>query len=76
MKYGHCSPEEAIEVARQLRARKIIGMHWGTIVLSLEDPFDVPNRFFQNANNFGYKESDLVLFKIGETKLLEDILKS
>ncbi|MFM7673820.1 MAG: MBL fold metallo-hydrolase [Candidatus Fonsibacter sp.] len=76
MKYGHCSPEEAIEVARQLRARKIIGMHWGTIVLSLEDPFDVPNRFLQNANNFGYKESDLVLFKIGETKLLEDILKS
>jgi len=44
--------------------------------LSLEDPFDVPNRFLQNANNFGYKESDLVLFKIGETKLLEDILKS
>ena len=32
----HTTPEEALNVAQDLRSKKVIGMHWGTFVLSLE----------------------------------------
>lgn len=33
MEASHATPEEAIGIARQLRARRAIGMHWGSIML-------------------------------------------
>jgi N-acyl-phosphatidylethanolamine-hydrolysing phospholipase D len=50
-------------------------MHWGTFVLSFEDPFEPPIRFKNSAKNFGYKKEDTVLFKIGEVKTFDNILK-
>ncbi len=32
----HTNPEEALNVAQDLKSKKVIGMHWGTFVLSLE----------------------------------------
>lgn len=74
MKYSHATPEEGLDIAKQLRSNKVAGMHWGTILMSLEDPFEPPVRFKQNAKNYGYKEEDLLLFKIGETKALKEII--
>ena len=42
--------------------------------MSLEDPFEPPAKFLANAKNFGYDEKDAVLFKIGETKTINEIL--
>jgi L-ascorbate metabolism protein UlaG (beta-lactamase superfamily) len=74
MKYSHANPEEALEIAKNLRAKKVIGMHWGTIVMSLENPFEAPITFKDNAKNFGYNENNALVFKIGETKTLKAIL--
>jgi L-ascorbate metabolism protein UlaG (beta-lactamase superfamily) len=74
MKYSHTNPAEALEIGRNLRAKKIVGTHWGTILMSLEDPFEPPAKFLANAKNFGYQEKDAVLFKIGETKTINQIL--
>jgi L-ascorbate metabolism protein UlaG (beta-lactamase superfamily) len=74
MKYSHANPAEALEIGRNLRAKKIVGTHWGTILMSLEDPFEPPAKFLANAKNFGYQEKDAVLFKIGETKTINQIL--
>ena len=74
MKYSHASPPEALEIGRNLKSKKVIGMHWGTIVMSLEDPFEPPTKFIANAKNFGYQENDAVLFKVGETKTIKQIL--
>jgi hypothetical protein len=41
--------------------------------MSLEDPFEPPIKFKENARNFGYDEKDAVVFKIGETKLIKEI---
>ncbi|MEK9958951.1 MAG: MBL fold metallo-hydrolase [Pelagibacteraceae bacterium] len=71
----HTTPEEALDVGRMVKARKVVGMHWGTFVLSLEDPFEPPVRFKQSAKKFGYNEEDAVLFKIGELKKLQQIIK-
>tara|TARA_B100001564_G_scaffold293322_1_gene257829 strand:- start:1388 stop:2386 length:999 start_codon:yes stop_codon:yes gene_type:complete len=70
----HTNPEEALSIARDLKSKKVIGMHWGTFVLSLEKIMEPPKRFKENASNFSYKKSDAVLFKIGEVKKLDDLI--
>ena len=71
----HTTPEEAVEIGRDIKAKKIIGMHWGTFILSLEDPFEPPTRFKNAAESYGFQKDDLVLFKIGELKKIQDILE-
>ena len=41
----HTTPEEALNVAQDLKSKKVIGMHWGTFVLSLEPIMEPPIRF-------------------------------
>ena len=70
----HTNPEEALNIAQDLKSKKVIGMHWGTVVLSLEPIMEPPVRFKANAEKYGYKKEDAILFKIGEVKKLEDLL--
>jgi len=71
----HANPEEALNISQDLKSKKEIGMRWGTVILSLEDPFEPPLRFTNSTNKYGYHKDDAVIFKIGETKKLEDILQ-
>ncbi|MBD1156882.1 MBL fold metallo-hydrolase [Pelagibacterales bacterium SAG-MED20] len=71
----HTTPEEALNVAQDLESKKVIGTHWGTFVLSLEPIMEPPVRFKNNANKFGFKKDDAIIFKIGEFKKIKDILK-
>ena len=57
------------------RAEKVIGMHWGTVVLSLEPIMEPPVRFKNATNMYGYHKDDAIIFKIGETRKLEDLLQ-
>ncbi len=70
----HANPEEALNIAQDLKSKKVIGMHWGTVVLSLEPIMEPPVRFKANAEKYGYKKEDAILFKIGEVQKLEDLL--
>ena len=71
----HTTPEEALNVAKDLKSKKVIGTHWGTFVLSLEPIMEPPVRFKDNAEKFGFKKDDAIIFKIGEFKKVKDILK-
>ena len=70
----HTNPEEALQVAKDLRSKKVIGMHWGTVVLSLEPIMEPPVRFKNNAEKYGFKKSDTIIFKIGELKKINEII--
>ena len=71
----HTTPEEALNVAQDLKSKKVIGMHWGTFVLSLEPIMEPRQRFKDNAENFGFNKKDAIVFKIGEFKKINDLLK-
>ena len=71
----HTTPEEALNVAQDLKSKKVLGMHWGTFVLSLEPIMEPPIRFKENAEKFGFKKEDAIVFKIGEINSLRSILK-
>ena len=70
----HTTPEEALNVAKDLKSKKVLGMHWGTFVLSLEPIMEPPVRFKDNAENYGFKREDAITFNIGEVKSLNEFI--
>ena len=69
----HTNPEEALEISRDLKSKKVIGMHWGTFVLSLEPIMEPRDRFRDNAEKYGFKKEDAIIFKIGQIAPLNEI---
>ena len=70
----HTTPEEALNVAQDLKSKKVLGMHWGTFVLSLEPIMEPPVRFKDNAEKFGFKKENAIIFKIGQIESLKDVI--
>ena len=70
----HTNPEEALQIGKDLSSKKVVGMHWGTVVLSLEPIMEPPKRFKDSAKDYGYSKDDAVIFKIGELKKLKEII--
>ncbi len=70
----HTNPEEALEVAKNLKSKKVIGMHWGTFVLSLEPIMEPPVRFKASAEKYGFKKEEAIVYRIGEFGSLKKLL--
>ena len=70
----HTTPEEALNVAKDLKSKKVLGMHWGTFVLSFEPIMEPPKRFKENAKNYGFRKNEVFTFKIGEVSSLKKLL--
>ncbi len=70
----HTTPEEALNVAQDLKSRKVLGTHWGTFVLSLEPIMEPPKRFKDNAEKYGFNKEDALIFKIGQISKISDII--
>ena len=70
----HTNPEEALSIAKELKSQKVIGMHWGTVILSLEPIMEPPIRFKNGAEKYGFKKNDAITFKIGQVTKLNEIL--
>lgn len=72
-KYGvnnHTTPEEAVVIGKEINAKTLLGVHWGTIDLSDEPPFEPPKRFHAAARKSGYPVEEAWILKIGETRRL------
>jgi N-acyl-phosphatidylethanolamine-hydrolysing phospholipase D len=69
----HTTPEEALNIAQDLKSKKVLGTHWGTFVLSLEPIMEPPIRFKDNAEKFGFKKEDTITFNIGEIRPLKEV---
>jgi N-acyl-phosphatidylethanolamine-hydrolysing phospholipase D len=70
MRAVHVNPEEAVQVGRDLNARRIVAMHWGTIQLTEEPAFEPPERFRAAGLAAGYAPDQLWVMRIGETRAL------
>ena len=71
----HTNPEEALNIGQDLKSKKVLGMHWGTVVLSLEPIMEPGKRFKNSSNQYGYHPDDAIIFKIGQIEPLTKILK-
>ena len=70
----HTTPEEALNIAQDLKSKKVLGTHWGTFVLSLEPIMEPRVRFKDSAEKFGFNKKDAIIFKIGEISSLKKLL--
>ena len=70
----HTTPEEALQIAKDLKSKKVLGTHWGTFVLSLEPIMEPPVRFKAGAEKYGFKKEDAIVFKIGEIQSLKKLI--
>jgi N-acyl-phosphatidylethanolamine-hydrolysing phospholipase D len=67
----HTNPEQGVQIALDVNAKNIVGMHWGTLNLSNE-PVDEPiKRFEQAAQMHEFKSNAVWLMKLGETRPLQ-----
>ena len=68
MRPVHLDPEEAVEAGVALRARRILGIHFGTFDLT-DEPLDEPPQRFRDAGRAaGYAADDLWVFDVGQTR--------
>jgi len=66
----HANPEQAVQIALDVRAKNIVGMHWGTLNLS-DEPADEPiKRFAKAAQTHEFCPELVWLMKLGETRSL------
>ena len=68
MKASHLDPEEAVRAALALRARKAVGMHYGTFDLTDEPLDEPPLRFLRAAEEQGLGTDAAWVLRIGETR--------
>lgn len=67
---SHANPEEAVSIAKDVNAKVLVAMHWGTIQLSDEPYREPPLRFRDSALKNGFSEEQIWVMKIGETRRL------
>ncbi len=68
MSFAHMDPEQAVEAAIATRARRMLGMHFGTFDLSDEPIDEPPRRFLAAAKAAAFPVEDAWILKIGETR--------
>jgi N-acyl-phosphatidylethanolamine-hydrolysing phospholipase D len=67
MRQAHLDPEQAERAGRDVRARRVLGIHWGTFDLADEPQDEPPRRFLDAAAAAGAPESAWIL-PVGETR--------
>ena len=70
MKEQHVDPDEAVQVHLDLGAKRSIGVHWGTFLLS-DEALDQPPKDLARARQArGLGEADFSVMALGETRRL------
>ncbi|WP_159663632.1 MBL fold metallo-hydrolase [Streptomyces mexicanus] len=67
----HCDPEEAVQAAQVLGARRMAPMHWGTFVLSAEPVLEPLTRVRAAWEKAGLPREDLWDLPVGASRVLE-----
>ncbi len=70
MRPSHVTPEQAVQLAQDIGADTLVGMHWGTIILTDEPQFEAPVRFRAAAQGAGIADERVWILKIGETRAI------
>ncbi|PFH48259.1 hypothetical protein AMATHDRAFT_65916 [Amanita thiersii Skay4041] len=63
----HCGPQDSVRIFLDLRAKKALGMHWGTWILTTEDVDEPPRKLAEECKKIGIKNGDFGVCDIGET---------
>jgi len=68
MRFTHTTPEQAVQAFEDLRARQLLGIHWGTFDLGDEPLDEPPRRMRAEAQRRGIPPDRAWIFDLGETR--------
>ena len=68
----HVNPNEAVQIYKDIGAKKAIGMHWGTFPLTAETPIRPVEDLAEALHQKQVSSSDFITMKIGQTIVLKD----
>ncbi len=68
MRYVHLTPEQALQAALDVRAKRAMGVHYGTFDLTDEPVDEPPRRFNEAAKELSVAAERVWTLKIGETR--------
>lgn len=68
MRPVHMDPEEAVQTCLDLRGKKLLGIHWGTFVLTDEPMDEPPKKLYEAVARQQLLKEDYWALKLGETK--------
>ena len=70
MDFQHMNPAEALRAFRELRARTLFAMHWGTFDLTDEPPDEAPRELRRQLPLAKVSEEEIALLAVGERRAL------
>lgn len=70
MKTYHVNPEEAILIHQDVKAKKSIGMHWGTFPLTAEAPYEPVEELARQRSKYGLSHDEFGEMVMGQTLLI------
>jgi N-acyl-phosphatidylethanolamine-hydrolysing phospholipase D len=68
MQFSHLTPEEALRVLEDIRARRLVAIHWGTFNLANEPLAEPPVRTEAEARRLGLDPERIWILRHGETR--------
>jgi N-acyl-phosphatidylethanolamine-hydrolysing phospholipase D len=66
----HLNPEQAVQAHLDLGARRSLGVHWGTFILSDESPDEPPRLLLESARQKSLPDNEVFVLRPGETRVL------
>ncbi|KAJ7612065.1 beta-lactamase superfamily domain-containing protein [Roridomyces roridus] len=63
----HCAPRDSVALFKDIKARRALGMHWGTWILTSEPVLEPPELLATECAKVGIKEGRFGVCGIGET---------
>jgi N-acyl-phosphatidylethanolamine-hydrolysing phospholipase D len=71
MKEQHVNPHEAVQIHKDLHARRSVGVHWGTFELTDESLDQPPHDLAEATLAQGLKDGEFSVMAVGETRALQ-----
>jgi N-acyl-phosphatidylethanolamine-hydrolysing phospholipase D len=68
MRFTHTTPEESLQIFRDVRGRRFVAMHWGTFDLADEPLTEPPARLAVEARRLGLDDDRVWVLRHGETR--------
>ncbi|KAI0074857.1 N-acyl-phosphatidylethanolamine-hydrolyzing phospholipase D [Panus rudis PR-1116 ss-1] len=65
----HAHPSDSVRIYKDVKARKALGMHWGTWVLTTEPILEPPRLLAEECEKIGIPKGDFDVCAIGETRV-------
>ena len=67
MKYHHCNVEEAIQIHKDIKSKRSIGMHWGTFILTDEPMREPVEKLKQLTKQKNMPPEEFAIMEHGKT---------